>query len=345
MGGRGKNGNGPEVTIVIPNYNGAEFLLPCLNALTKQTYPAPVLVVDDGSEDESLKVLRSFIEEREASGEKDGILSISLLTHETNLGFAAAVNTGIKASETPYVLLLNNDTEAAPQMTEELHKTISEHPKCFSVQGRLLQADDPDLIDDAGDYYCALGWAFSPGRDRAAEDYTRRAYVTSCCAGAAIYRRELLTGTGEDAVGLFDEAHFCYLEDVDIGIRALRMGYRNIYEPRAVVLHKGSATSGSRYNDFKERLTAANNLYLLYKNFPVWMLVLNAPLIIAGVLIKLAYFSRKGYGHAYRRGLILGAQRIYLYGERRFSSPRTTLRRDLSFEIELLVNCLRRILG
>ena len=80
-------------------------------------------------------------------------------------------------------------------------------------------------------------------------------------AGAAIYRKSVF-----DRIGGFDVAHFCYLEDVDVGVRAKVFGYINILEPRAVVLHAGSATSGSRYNEFKQKLTAGNNIYLIYLN-------------------------------------------------------------------------------
>ena len=84
----------------------------------------------------------------------------------------------------------------------------------------------------------------------------------AACAGAAIYRRGI---SGKDRT--FDEEHFAYLEDTDIGYRARLLGYENWYEPSAKVYHVGSGTSGSRYNLFKIRYSSRNNIYLIYKKY------------------------------------------------------------------------------
>ncbi len=89
-----------------------------------------------------------------------------------------------------------------------------------------------------------------------------------------MYRVEYLKETG-----LFDEAHFAYLEDVDIGYRARIAGYWNVTEPGAVVYHAGSGSTGSRYNTFKIRHSSRNNVYLIYKNMPLLQLLLNLPFL------------------------------------------------------------------
>ena len=68
-------------------------------------------------------------------------------------------------------------------------------------------------------------------------------------------------------IGMFDEEHFAYLEDTDIGYRARLYGYENWFAPKAVVYHVGSGTTGSRYNEFKIRYSSRNNIYMLYKNY------------------------------------------------------------------------------
>lgn len=78
---------------------------------------------------------------------------------------------------------------------------------------------------------------------------------------------------------------------------------RNLYVPSALVFHAGSATTGSRHNEFKVRQAAGNSLYMLWKNMPAWQLLLNGPMIMAGILIKAAYFARLGLGKAYLSGL------------------------------------------
>ena len=76
--------------------------------------------------------------------------------------------------------------------------------------------------------------------------------------------------------------HFAYLEDIDVGYRARIEGYDNVYCPAAVVYHVGSGTSGSKYNSFKVKLAARNNVYLNYKNMPLLQLFINAVPIAAG---------------------------------------------------------------
>ncbi|MFR4782128.1 MAG: glycosyltransferase family 2 protein [Pilosibacter sp.] len=117
--------------------------------------------------------------------------------------------------------------------------------------------------------------AFSAGRSSEASGVRKGLYKKSCrvftaCAGAAIYRREVF-----ETIGYFDEMHFAYLEDIDVGYRAKLYGYDNVFCPEAVVYHVGSGTSGSKYNSFKVKLAARNNVYLNYKNMRAWQLTLK----------------------------------------------------------------------
>ena len=99
-----------------------------------------------------------------------------------------------------------------------------------------------------------------------------------------MYRRELFA-----KVGLFDELHFAYLEDLDLGYRAKIQGYRNVYCPTAKVYHVGSGTSGSKYNSFKVKLSARNSVYVNYKNMPLPQLILNAPAFGSRIFCKMVF--------------------------------------------------------
>ncbi|MBQ5952305.1 MAG: glycosyltransferase family 2 protein [Lachnospiraceae bacterium] len=275
-----------KVTIIIPNYNGEVFLPACLDGLRAQEgADFDTLVVENGSQDSSREVLARYPEVR-------------VLQMEENLGFAGGVNADIRAADTPYVLLLNNDTRPFPGFVRELLAAIEKSESIFSVSAQMLRMDRPDLLDDAGDGYCALGWAFQHGTARPAEEYAAPRRVFSACAGAAIYRRDLLEKTG-----LFDEAHFAYLEDIDLGFRGRLLGCQNLYAPRAKVLHVGSGTSGSKYNSFKVRLAARNSVYVAHKNLAPWQKVLNAPALALGHLVKLVFFARRGFAKDYFAGL------------------------------------------
>ena len=237
-----------DVAVVIPNYNGRNYLEKCLNSLRGQTLQGfSIILIDNGSQDGSADFVEAHYPE------------VTLRRFETNRGFCAAVNEGIRMSEAPYVILLNNDTVCESTFVEALLCAIREEPKWFSCAAKMVRMKAPDRIDTAGDYYCALGWAFARGRGKRADEYRTRCEIFSACAGAAIYRRSVF-----DEIGLFDEAHFAYLEDIDIAYRAKIAGYRNYFIPEAVVRHVGSATSGSIYNEFKTRYSSRNSIYLVY---------------------------------------------------------------------------------
>ena len=118
-------------------------------------------------------------------------------------------------------------------------------------------------------------------------NYTKDDTVFTACAGAAIYRRSVF-----DEIGFFDESHFAYLEDIDIGYRAMIYGYKNCFCSSALVYHVGSGTSGSKYNTFKVKLSARNSVWLNYKNMPLLQLILNFLPLLLGYLVKYLFFCK-----------------------------------------------------
>lgn len=315
------------VAVIIPNYNGQKYLGDCLKSLRKQSFQDfKVIMVDNGSSDGSISVVKRDFPEVQIIGLSD------------NTGFANAVNVGIKETGAKYVFLLNNDTVCEEGVIEALVKVLDKKKSVFSVQAKMLQIKEPHLIDDAGDYYCALGWAFAPSKDKDNSRYSRRINVTSACAGAAMYRREVF-----EEIGCFDEAHFCYLEDVDVGYRARLYGYDNVMEPGAIVYHVGSGSSGSRHNAFKVELTAANNLYFIYKNMNALQIIINLPLFLAGVIIKHIFYVRKGLGKAHLRGLSKGFSKIITNSDKRVRFGGRQIGNSLWLQLELWANCVRRL--
>lgn len=279
-------------TIIIPNYNGIKYIENCLRSLADE--PAWVIVADNGSTDGSREVVEKKFP------------AVRLLALDRNYGFCTAVNRGIKAGkkdETEYIILLNNDTAVESGFVRALERALDGDKKAFSGAARMVRMDDPARIDDAGDYYCALGWAFAAGKDRPAARYDRPREIFSACGGACIYRRSIF-----DRIGLLDENHFAYLEDVDIGYRARIYGYRNLYVPEAVVRHAGSGVSGSRHNAFKVKLSAKNSVYLVAKNMPPVQIILNLPFLLAGFFIKTLFFVKKGLGKSWFQGTAEGVR-------------------------------------
>ena len=276
-----------EVSVVIPNFNGIAFLDSVLASLEGQTLSNfEVILVDNGSTDGSCSFVTA------------NYPWVHLIELSENFGFCGAVNAGIRAAKAPYVLLLNNDTEVKEDFVEEMLAAIRRHKNAFSCGARMVQYHDRDRLDDVGNYYCALGWSFARGRGKDIHAYETEDKIFSACAGAAIYRKKII-----EKIGYFDEEHFAYLEDTDIGYRARIYGYENWYAPKAIVYHVGSGTSGSRYNQFKTRYSSRNNIYLIYKNMPLLQIILNLPFLAVGFLIKFLFFAVKGMGKEYAAGI------------------------------------------
>lgn len=317
-----------KTTIIIPNYNGKKFLINCLESTTKSTRKASVTVVDNGSADGSLEWLA------------DNYPQVRVIAFPENRGFCAAVNAGIQAAKTPYVFLLNNDTTIAPDCIEQLENAMEADERIFSVGAKMLSMQEPSVVDGVGDLYSALGWAYAIGKGKPSARYQHRQQVFSNCAGAALYRKACLEQTG-----LFDEVHFAYLEDVDLGYRARIAGYRNVTEPKAVVYHAGSGSTGSRYNAFKVTHSSRNNVYLIYKNMPVVQLLLNLPFLLAGFFIKILFFARKGFGGIYGKGLLEGVK-LSASSEGRAKKVRFRMKNLGNYakiQLELWENMFRRL--
>lgn len=312
-----------EVTVVIPNYKGEAYLRPCVESLLAGTgLEMDVIIVDNGSRDGCVEEVRRLYPQ------------VECVCLDQNYGFCKAVNIGIRKAETPYVFLLNNDTLVCKGAVEALLASLKKDRRIFSVEAKMIQYQDRTKIDSAGTFYNAFGWAYARGKDRPADQYRKRGPVFSACAGAAMYRREIF-----EEIGLFDEEHFAYLEDVDVGYRARIAGYRNVYEPMARIIHVGSAASGSRHNEFKVRLSARNNLYLIYKNMPVLQILLNLPFLLAGFLVKYLFFLKKGLGAIYLKGLIEAPK--LMKKKKKVLYQKGHLKNYLKIQLELWINIFR----
>ena len=316
-----------EVSVIIPNFNGMAYLDGVLSGLECQTVRNfEVILVDNGSSDGSCAFVASSYP------------WVHMIELPENFGFCKAVNEGIKASRAPYGLLLNTDIEVTPDFIEEMLAAIRRHKKAFSCAARMIQFYDRDRLDDAGNYYCALGWAYARGKGKDIHTCEKEEKIFASCAGAAIYRRKIF-----EKIGYFDEEHFAYLEDMDVGYRARINGYENWYAPKAMVYHVGSGTSGSRYNHFKTRYSSRNNVYLIYKNMPLLQIILNLPFLIVGFGTKLLFFTLKGFGKEYLAGIKNGFQ--ISKKDRKVPFKFRNLPNYLKIQVELWINIARRFHG
>ncbi|MGI9027255.1 MAG: glycosyltransferase family 2 protein [Candidatus Saccharimonadales bacterium] len=242
-----------KTAIVIPNWNGADMIAACLESLQKQTLKAKIIIVDNGSVDESVQIIeRQFPE-------------VILIKLAKNTGFAGGVNTGIKYAldhDFEAIALFNNDAVAQPDWLKELVAQMGKTPKTGITTGKLMRSDKRH-IDSTGDFYSTWGISFPRGRNQAdTGQYELVESVFGASGGASLYRATML-----QEIGLFDERFFAYFEDVDISFRAQLAGWDIIYTPKAVAYHHVGATS-SKLGDFTRYHSIKNFLILYTKNMP-----------------------------------------------------------------------------
>jgi GT2 family glycosyltransferase len=217
----------PRVLIIVLCYNGVELTLECLASLRQLSIPqADVLIVDNASSDGTPAAVRARFPE------------VAVIETGANLGFAAGNNVGLRyALERgyDYALLLNNDTEVAPDFLKELVTAAESAPEIGVVGPTIVYYERPDLIWSAGG---AIDWQRGTSAMRgigepvaqlppAARDVD---FVTGC---ALLCKRAVL-----ERVGLLDERFFMYYEETEWCVRARRAGFRILHVPSARVLHK-----------------------------------------------------------------------------------------------------------
>lgn len=272
-----------RVSVVIPNWNGADLLRQILKQLQAQTYPiAEILVVDNGSTDASAAI-----------ADNAGARVIRL---ERNLGFAPAVNRGIAEARAEWIAILNNDVTIGAEWLDVMIAQ-AEAEGAWLATGKLLKARQPAEIDATFDAVSRAGMSWRCGhsrRDGSAWSQGRATFFVPFTA--AIFRKALF-----DRVGLLDERFESYLEDSDFGIRCAAAGFRGVYVPGAVGRHLGSATLGAWHKATVRRI-ARNQILIAAKHLrggPRW------PLVV-GNLLWILVAIRHGRGWACIRGKIEG---------------------------------------
>lgn len=279
----------PKIDIIIPNWNGAEMLQHCLQSLQNQTFQEfAVIVVDNGSTDGSVELLAKRYP------------YVHVVEFAYNTGFSVAVNAGIEQSTAELVLLLNNDMEVSSDCLEKAYSSTLTNLQYDFFALKMLSFKQRDVIDGAGDAVLRGGVGYRLGTlERDGAKYREDREVFGACGGAALYRRSFF-----DSVGTFDEDFFAYVEDVDLNIRARRLGLKCLFLSSAVVYHIGSATSGSKINPFTIRLSTRNNLTVLVKNYPGYYFFRFGPAIFIYQCMWFVFCAKKNVLKAWGQGVL-----------------------------------------
>ena len=295
-------GNNPLLEVVIPNWNGRNLLKICLESLCQQTYRNfRILVVDNGSEDGSVEFINQYYPD------------VAVISLSANTGFSHAVNIGINSGSAPWILLLNNDVEVARDCLEMLVRGIERYPEYHFFSLKMVNYHHRELLDGAGDAVLRGGAGYRIGtmeHDGGFYSVDRESF--GGCGGAVLYSREFFARAGS-----FDEDFFAYLEDVDLNLRARRLGLCCRYLASAIVYHMGSATTGTKFNPLTIRLSTRNSIYVLAKNYSPNMLLRCLGPILVYQLMWFAFCVKKRMVRPYLLGVGEAIRNIPLFLRKR----------------------------
>ncbi|MCA1580226.1 MAG: glycosyltransferase family 2 protein [Acidobacteria bacterium] len=243
-----------DVAIIVVSYNDAADLpISLASALAQRGVSREVLLVDNASADGS-----------RAEAARLGVRVVAL---PENTGFAAAMNAGIDATESRYVLALNPDCRLEPDFAATIVARMDARPDAGSASGRLLRGDGPDLrpsgvLDSAGIVFRPSGRHFDRGAgEPAAGRYEREEEIEGASGAAGLYRRDAL-GAARISTGFFDADFFLYREDADLAWRLRNLGWRCLYVPGALAYHRRRNLPERR-----RQMTAAVNLHSVKNRF------------------------------------------------------------------------------
>ncbi|HYT94794.1 MAG TPA: glycosyltransferase family 2 protein [Gemmataceae bacterium] len=239
------------LSIVIPSHDRMDLLRLCLASVTRYAPAgAEVLVVDDASPAEAVSAVAAEF----------GVRSLRQLRRG---GFCAAVNAGLRAAAGAVVELLNDDTEVTAGWAEAALAHFADE-SVAAVAPLVLYWPDGERVDSAGDRYYLGGVATKRGHgERLSDEYLQPRAVFGASGSSAFYRRKALLQVGD-----FPETFGAYFEDVDVAFRLQRAGYRAVYEPAARVLHRVSASYGSRPRRRLVEQQSCNEERVFWRNIP-----------------------------------------------------------------------------
>lgn len=285
--------NNPLVSVIIPNYNGVNFLEPCLKSVLDADYPnLEVIFIDNASSDASLELVRQKFS-------SDSRLKI--IVNEIGLGPAKARNIGLRNSRGEYIAFIDNDTEVDKDWLRELVLVFEADKTIGAAQAKLLLSDR-ETIDSCGHFLSIAGFPYEIGAgEKDSGQYDKQRDIFGAKSAAMFIRADVLKKTG-----WFDEDYFMHSEETDLCWRVWLNDYRVVYVPQAVVYHKrgGSLNEYSRYLIFYEG--SKNCSKTLIKNLGLKKLLLIFPLHLLGwivICISLFFRGRFNDAKAVMRGL------------------------------------------
>lgn len=260
-----------KVSMIVSNFNGMKLNLigDCINSLIKPGYPSwELIVVDNASTDDSVKYLKKRFKNYK---------NCNVLENPINM-YSQGLNLGAKKASGKYLAYFNNDTAITNSYLENLVKEFEKDKKLVIAQGKILNYKNHKKIDSAGETMDIFGNPVTMGigeKDNGQYDHAEN--ILSASGSACMIKKSVF-----EKIGGYDPIFGIGYEDMDLALRARRLGYRVKRFPKAIVYHKRAATDLADFIRVKVKWHFnKNRLITMIKNYPLLLLIATLPVTIA----------------------------------------------------------------
>jgi GT2 family glycosyltransferase len=260
------------------------------------------LVVDNLSDDESLEYVQRHFKNPH----------VTVVRNSSN-NYTMGLNIGLESAKGDYILYLNNDTEATPNLVEPLVLCMESKADTAIVQCKLLQARDRSKIDSLGEAIDFLGYHASIGAGQKDPNKEYLPFEIPCTNGSAFMIRKKVLSTLKG----FDAQYYSGYEDVDLSLRVRALGYTICAEPRSVIYHdRGTTLLSERMRIMSTYHFSKNRLVTLMKFHSSRHLFLVLPMITGAYFLEFLWVGVKG--HAFERGFSRLLAMIWVWKNMRY---------------------------
>ncbi len=260
----------PKVSMIVSNFNGMQLnlLKDCINSLIKPGYQHwELIVVDNASTDNSIKYLEKRFKK---------FKNCFVVQNPINM-YSQGLNLGAKKATGKYLAYLNNDLAITKTYLEHLVKEFEKDKKLAIAQGKLLNYRDHKKIDSAGESMDIFGNPITVGFGEIDKgQYDQNEEVLSASGSANIIRKSTFV-----KLGGYDPTYGIGYEDMDLALRARRLGYKIKRFPKAIIYHKRAATDLADFIKIQVKWHFnKNRLITMIKNYPLPLLIRTLPVTL-----------------------------------------------------------------
>ena len=261
-----------KTAVVILNWNGIDLLREFLPSVVKYSQQADIYVIDNASSDASITFLQ------------DNYPQVKWVQLDKNYGYAGGYNRGLKHIDADIYALVNSDLEVTENWLNPIIKAFEEDKDTGIIQPKIRDYKDKKMFEyagAAGGFIDRFGYPYCDGRvlfniEEDKGQYNKKKEIFWASGACLIIRKKVF-----DQLGGFDESFFAHQEEIDLCWRARHQGNKIVYIPNSTVYHLGGASLNNQ-NPFKTYLNFRNNLLMLLKNLPGYLLF---PIIFSRLLL------------------------------------------------------------